>query len=113
MERLQRVGILREVKGRLEKTKANIATTHDIPSKAIRAFNEQILEKAKSALHEQSVEERDFTTMTMAVARKRLPEAKRIIREFRRKMSRTLETGTRDDVYMLSVQFFSLIQEKK
>ena len=105
--------ILREVKSGIEETDVNIATSHDIPSKAIRVFNEQILEKAKHALHEQSVEERDFTTMTMAVARRRLPEAKRIIREFRRKMSRTLETGARDDVYMLSVQFFSLMKEKK
>jgi len=42
--------------------------------------------------------------MTMAIDPKNLPEAKKLIREFRKNLSVLLEEGTKTEVYDLNIQ---------
>lgn len=107
-ERLQRLGLIVVKKGQFCKSEKNLTTTHDIPSESIQKFNRQILSKASDALTFQNIDERDFTTMTMAIDVKKIPEAKKRIRAFRHEMMDFLESGRRDEVYCLSLQLFKL-----
>lgn len=113
IERMLNLELLEETTKSLEKTEVNIASSNEIPSAAIRKFTSQLLEKAVIALDEQSVEKRDFGTMTMAIDPKKIPEAKKMIRKFRRELTGYLEAGDRTEVYALCTQFFSLSTNSK
>ncbi|HEX4926067.1 MAG TPA: DUF4423 domain-containing protein, partial [Bdellovibrionales bacterium] len=113
MKLLLRVGLLKEHANGYMPTHKNVTTTHDVPSAALRRVHRQTIEKALGAIEGQTVEERDFSGMTMAIARKKLPQAKQLIRKFRREMSALLEDGDRTDVYRLNIQLFSLESKKK
>ena len=79
-------------------------TTHDIGSQALKKFHKQHLRKAMEALDQVSVEDRDITTMTMAIDKKKLPEAKELIRNFRRSLCKLLEKDEKNEVYNLNIQ---------
>lgn len=109
VERLKRLGILRQEKGgRLAKTERWLTTTHDVASVALRRFHAQVLERARRSLEETPVGERDVTSITMAIDPARLPEAKARIKRFRRSLSAYLEAGDRTRVYSLAIQLFPL-----
>ncbi len=110
IERLLRLGLLeRSNEGKLIRTKVLLATPTDVPNKSLRQFHTQWMNKAIHALETQSVETRDITSYTMTVDSKKLPEAKKMIRDFRRKLARFLETEGGDTVYQLNVQLFDLL----
>ena len=44
--------------------------------------------------------------MTLAIDPEKIPEAKLIIREFRKKMGSLLNSGTKREVYQLGIQFY-------
>lgn len=117
IERLKALDLLEETaSGKLKQTGENLTTTHDIPSDAIRSFNKQILTKALEALSQQTVEERDFTTITVSTSPRQLKKAKELIRDFRRSLAEHLESGDKTEVYTFSMQLFRLtnqIGEKK
>lgn len=89
-------------------THSDLTTTHEIPSRAIRNFHAQVLEKAKLALETQSIEERDITGVTLAVVPEKIPLMKEEIRKFRRRISRLAKSPDATEVYQLSIQFFRL-----
>jgi uncharacterized protein (TIGR02147 family) len=108
--RLARLGLLDA--RTLRKTTSNYSI-RDVPSRAIRDFHRQMLARARRALARQSMEERDFSGVTMAIDPERLGEARARIREFRRELMEYLEAGPRRRaVYQLSVQLFRLDEEK-
>lgn len=111
IDRLKRLGLLEERGGRLVCSSGQRRTPTDIPSAALRRRHLQILLKAKQSLLKDSVDERDFTSMTMAIDSKKLPEAKKRITAFRRELSAFLETGKPDRVYELSVTLFPLARK--
>lgn len=85
----------------------NMLRGKSVPSRALRDHHRQFLDLAKSALEQQSPEERDITGSTLAIDISKLPEAKKLIREFREQMSELLcDSEKSDDVYRLSVQLF-------
>ena len=107
-----RLGLLRKEKKKLVYVE-NPTTTHDIPSAALRRFHEQNLKRAISALHDDPVERRDITSITMAVDVDKLSLAKKRIKAFRREMSELLETGNRSEVYNLTLALFPMTRRKK
>ena len=108
VDRLLSLELLEVTSKSYKKTDINFATRNDISSAALRQCNRQILEKAIIALEEQSVEQRDFGTMVMAIDPKKIPEAKKRIRKFRKDLSHFLETGERKEIYAIGTQLFSL-----
>jgi uncharacterized protein (TIGR02147 family) len=46
------------------------------------------------------------TSITFSINRKNIPEAKKMIRTFRRKMATLMAKGHKTDVYNLNVQLF-------
>lgn len=116
LERLERTGLIAWTKRGLQLTHASLSTTVEVPSEAIKKFNSQILQKANVALKSQSVEERDFSTLTVAIKKNQLPEVKERIAAFRRSLNAELERETfqndADEVYSLAIQFFRLTEKK-
>lgn len=93
--------------------KGPLRTTEDISSKALRVSHKETLDMSKTKLDEVEVELRDFSSMTVAVDPKNLPEAKTIIREFRKKMASLLRDGERTEVFQLAIQLYPITNIQK
>lgn len=83
-----------------------VETPSDIPHQALRDHQSAKIKEALVALDELPVHIRDHTSITIPVNPEKLPEAKKIIKEFRRKMSQLLSSGQTSDVYHLCIQLF-------
>jgi len=110
IDRLFRVGLLeRGDDGTLRKLNSHYSTPSDIPSQAIRSFHKQGIERALAALESQPVELRDITAHVVTTSTAKVPEAKEMIREFRRRLAEFLETPGGDAVYQVNVQLFDAL----
>lgn len=81
-----------------------LETTTDIPSAALRESHRKSLLASVNKLESVPVELRDMTSMVMAIDVNNLAKAKKLIREFRKKLSELLEDGDKTEVYELNVQ---------
>lgn len=115
IQRLLRLGIIEIKNGKIYQIKKNLKTTTDIPSSAVRKYHRQNLVKASEKLEEIDVNSREFTSITMAIDTKNIPAAKKLITEFKRKLSSLLEEGSAKEVYTFSAQLFpvSILEDKK
>jgi uncharacterized protein (TIGR02147 family) len=114
LDNLKTCGLLKiNEQGQIEKTYADVRTTEDISSQALKDSHKETLEMSKNKLDEIEVELRDFSSATLAIDLKKLPEAKTIIREFRQKMTALLRDGVKTDVYQLAIQFYPLTKINK
>jgi uncharacterized protein (TIGR02147 family) len=114
IDRLKRLDLITEKGGKLKRTAAHLTTTHDVSSAALKLSHHQALEQADRALEDVALELRDITSMTMAIDVGKIQEAKKLIKDFRRKLSVYLESGKRTEVYNLNVQLIPLsIPENK
>lgn len=111
INRLTRLGLMSRTAGAWEPTERKLATPRDIASQAVRKAHRQNMLKALGALGSVPVAQRDFSSITMAIAAEQLPLAKEYIQEFRRRMATLLETKDADAVYTLNIQLFPLTQE--
>lgn len=81
-------------------------------AEALKRMQRQILEKAIQALDTFPIEQRDQSSMTMAIDSSRLPAAKLRLKKFRRSLCTFLESGSSiDSVYQLSISLFPLNHE--
>lgn len=106
------LGLLKEEEGKLVRTTMPLTTSVDIPSSSIREHHKQSMEKAISALDDVAVELRDFTTVTYAIYPEKLPEIKKMIHTFHRKIGKMIPTQEATDVYRLNIQFFPLTKQQ-
>lgn len=115
LSRLAQLGFIKKVGSHYQLEKSGFTTPTDTPSAILRQANREYIEKALSSLEETAVENRDITGITMAIDPTRLPQAKKVIRNFRRELAAFLEKGSRSEVYRLNVQLFPLTKmgEKK
>ncbi|MCB9253510.1 MAG: TIGR02147 family protein [Bdellovibrionaceae bacterium] len=113
LERMERLGLVFKKAQTWLLNQEGVTTTHDVPNGALRKSHKQQLEIAKAALDSVPVEERDITSMMMAIDVSKLPKAKILIREFRRQLSQFLETGNKTEVYNLSIQLVPLSKKTK
>ena len=119
LRRLEKVGVISRSGNKWKLTGRQFATSSDVPNEDQRRNNRQYIVLALRALNRDSVLERDITGTTMAICKERLPEAKRMITEFRRSLCQFLEEETRTSneqknaVYRLNVQLFPLDSKSK
>lgn len=111
LDRLERLGMLKKVGGKLVSTGLQFETTSDMANLSLRKNHYDNLELAKKSLETDDVLKRDFSSMTMAIDPKQLPEAKKLIKNFRRKLCAYLEAGSKKEVYRICVQLFPLSKE--
>ena len=111
VERLLRLGLLRQAGTRLLRTKSFIITPSNTPNSALRLFHAQHLERAKLALETQTVDERDITGVTIPLDPEFIPQIKDEIQRFRRRLSRMALRSKGKEVYHLSISLFRLTQK--
>lgn len=76
-------------------------------SRGQKKLQRQVLKKAIDALDQIPIDSRDQSSMTMAVDRSLLPEARLIIKKFRRDLAKLLSRNGRvDDVFHLSIGLY-------
>jgi uncharacterized protein (TIGR02147 family) len=113
LERLERLRLIKRNGRNVERTSVPLTTTEDIPSAAGRKLQRQHLSLAQDALDEVPISEREIVSMTMAIDRKKIKPAKAMILEFRDELCDFLESGTKENVYVLGIQLFPVEKFKK
>jgi uncharacterized protein (TIGR02147 family) len=110
LERLERLGFIgRTPDGGLRLTTGRLSSTDGVRNLSLRKAHANNLMLAQRSLSEDPIELRDFCATTMAIDPEKLPEAKRMIREFSDQLMTFLETaGKQTEVYNLCVQLFPL-----
>lgn len=107
--RLKKLGLIEEHQRRLKAATDTTASPSGIPSEAIRKHHRQALAKAAEALDTASIEERDFSTLTLAMSSTQVKEAQALIKKFRRDLATLLSNAPKKDrVYNLSIQLYPL-----
>lgn len=114
LERLQRLEIIEmDTDGNWRDLSGGFSTTiaNDFTAAAFRRLQQQILERAITALEETDYEKRSQTSMTMAINPAQLSKAREMIQEFRRGMNALLsESGKCTEVYQLSVSLYPITE---
>ena len=112
IKRLADLELIEEKDGVFKAVDDFTASPNEIPSESLKKHHEQILDKAKASVYGQSIEQRDLSAITLAVDKNKIPEAKALIKKFRREFNQLMNDSTeKDRVYCLAVQFFGLDQE--
>lgn len=112
IERLKRLELLEDTEGRLRKTNAFLTNGSDgVTAPALKELQRQVLQKALEAIDCAPQEDKDITSMTMAIDPSLLPEARKRIRNFRRELCVFLEQGQRKRVYHLGLQLYPVSEE--
>jgi uncharacterized protein (TIGR02147 family) len=114
LARLLRLGLLERVNGKLRKSN-RLLTTKDrhVTTPALRRHQKQVLSGAMESLEKDAIDERDITSMTMAIDPDKLPLAKRLIAEFTRQICESLECGRQRRVYQLGVSLYPLQRKER
>lgn len=111
LERLKKAGLLVEENGSLKTDFSMRTTTTNIPSEAIRKFHHQILQKAVKNLKAENIDNRDYSTALISIDKSQLKMVKNRILKFRKSLLRELSKSTpKDEVFCLSIQFFSILE---
>ena len=113
-ERLERLKLIeRKGKGFRQLSKP-LTTSHDTPNSALRHFHKQNLALAEKAIDEVPVKKRDFGGLTLAFDKKKLPKAKKMLLNFRRRFWKEMENESLNpnSVYTLGIQFFPVSKER-
>lgn len=116
IQRLERLGYLRVNGGRLERTVGTLDTALDRRTKlqALTKHHGQHLKLAGEALDGVDVQHREFNTMTIAINKSRLNDAKKMVNRFATRLANYLEAGdSPDDVYSLAIQLFPLTKHER
>ncbi|MEK2644844.1 TIGR02147 family protein [Bdellovibrio sp. BCCA] len=111
LQRLERLKFITIEDGKALVEKGPIATSSDVPNEFLRLSHQDALRHIVDNISAVAVEKRDLSSITLAVDEKKLPEAKQMIRTFRRKLANFLSQGKKSQVYMINVQLFPLSKE--
>jgi len=90
-----------------------VRTPEDRISDALQRAYIENLDISKKYIKETPLELRDFSTITVSTDLEKLPEAKKIIREFRKKMASLLKGDNQTEVFQLAIQLHPLTNIQK
>jgi len=107
-DRLMRLGIIEKQGKSFRQVAPPLSTTDDFLDLSIQKHHLQNLELAADKLNETPVDYREFTSVTLATHPQKIKEAKKLIRNFKRKLTRFLEDTDKTEVYTFSIQLFPL-----
>ncbi len=115
LERLVRVGLLAQNPDGTwgKSTRFLTLFTPGQTSPALKELQRQVISLALRAVDTVPQEEKDITSMTMAIDVDRLPEARQLITKFRRDLSAFLEDGEQTRVYHLGIQLYPVSQNEE
>ncbi len=113
IERLQRLGLIKVKDSHFEKTDKSLSNFKPgLTSKAHRSYQKQVIKKALNAVDECKPEEKDITSISMAVDESKIPAARKLIEDFRKNICNFLEDGQQTRVFNMSVQLFPMSKKE-
>lgn len=109
-ERLLKLGIIKEQRGRCIKSVEHIYTKYEIESKTIQAYHKYCAMLAIDEIAKQPIEQREYNAIALNIKTKNLPKIKEKIREFVNELVDEFEAKPHqgDETYQLNTQFFAL-----
>jgi uncharacterized protein (TIGR02147 family) len=113
IKRLEQLKLIKWSKNTWVCTESDLVSNNDIPSMAIRKFHESLINKAKQALFEQPIDEREISSTLISIRMQDIPKIKEYLRSTRKNindMAGNRKSG-RNEVYCLSMQFFKLTRQ--
>ncbi len=116
LDRLTRLGALREERGRGLKRTTNYLTTHRTPhsNSALRMIQNQVLDLAKRALEDTPYGKREQVALTIAARESDLPKIREKIRKFHKQLNDWIERrGGADTVYHLATTYYPVSTSEK
>lgn len=110
LKELQNIGMLEIRNGKMLPAFEETQTEQGRPSRAIKKYHEEILQKATSALHEQPIDEREFISVTFAFDAERILEAKEELRKMQKAFTDKFygNGSAKNSVHQFSLQLFRL-----
>jgi uncharacterized protein (TIGR02147 family) len=112
LQKLDLIG--KEPTGRFVPTRNILTTGKDWKSIAIRAFQQQGIRLAQEAFERFPADERDISTVSIAVAQEDFEEIKRVTGEYRRTVLQIASASEKPDrVYQLNVQLFPMSSQER
>lgn len=108
---MREVGLLEVVNGVEQICEDFVFSLDGIPSRAIKNYHHQMLDKASDALEEQMVERRDISGISFAVDLEEIPNLKKDILNFQKRMIKKYSEGKKEEVYHLEMALFALSNE--
>src|SRR5690606_22408831 len=94
-----------------ENPPANISSSDEISSKAIRNLHSETLLTCIQALQNTTVEERYFSTITLNINPIDIPRIKNFIRKFEDEFEKEFETKPGEEVYSLNINFIPMTKK--
>ena len=115
IELLKKIGLVTNIgHGRVKLSDAHLTIGGAEKFKAIREFQSQVMDLAKSSLQEIPPAERDVSTLTMAIDEDCFEDVKCMLQEFRRQIQiRIEEVPVPSRVMQLNLSFFPVSQDMK
>ena len=111
IERLLALELLKkDSQGLYRATCKRMTTKDDIANRGAREYHKQSSMLARDRIDTQSVEEREFQSMAIAIPTSRIVLAKEMIRKFRSQFSQAMASENCDQVYQLNLHFFRLTE---
>jgi len=114
LDRLQRLKLIEKREDIYVDLNAGFASYHDDVNTSVakRALMGHLLDKAKEQLEQTSMELRDHSSITLAINKKDIKKAKKLIKNFRRDFASLMEqTPKPDQVYELTMAFYPLSKD--
>lgn len=101
--------VVRDGRGRLRQKDPHIASGDEVASLAMTNFQREMIERAAASIDKTKPAKREVGSLTFAVSKDKLVEAKKMIREFRSRLAGFLaEEKSADAVYQFNFQLFNL-----
>lgn len=109
IERLKRVGILREEGGRLVKAAPKMQTGDAVhTNEALKQYLKEVMELGMRSIDKDPIQERCHMALTMPIDPDLLDKARASIVEFAKKLCTELSSGRRRQVYQLGLALYPL-----
>jgi uncharacterized protein (TIGR02147 family) len=114
LERLVTLGLIKKAGRSFEPVNdADISTTDDLASAAIKENHSQHLSMAQRAMHEISLELREFNNLTLAMNLADVPKAKKMIRDFVDRFDQEFKRQPADEIFQMNLQFYLLSKPER
>ncbi len=112
LETLTQLGVIQvDASGEIRPTQnKGFFSQADVPSEAVRSHHRQMMERAREAMEELPVLEREITAMTLSFNPANYAKVKNEIREFKNRIDARYGEEKADAVYQLNIQFFPHIR---
>ncbi len=114
IEILLELGVVqRNSEGLLEPVLAEVETTHELASEAIREHHKGMMSRAIEAVDEQDVSARHFNSLTLKFDPVKMTQAKEKILNFVKDFNTEFDADDSNQIYQLNLQFFEHTKDEK